>query len=79
LEQQDQVQVDFLLAVAVEQQKMELMLQVEQAAEDKVVQDQVVQEQVEQVQPTLAVVVEVAVEAQEQVEITLEVQVVQVS
>jgi|TARA_R100000329_G_C7477134_1_gene168089 tetrahydromethanopterin S-methyltransferase subunit B len=79
LEQQDQVRVDFFLAVVAEQQKTEIMLQVEQVAEDKVVQDQVVQEMVEQAQPTLAAVVEVAVEAQEQVEITKEVQVVQVS
>tara|TARA_R100001079_G_C4318339_1_gene97906 strand:- start:130 stop:369 length:240 start_codon:yes stop_codon:yes gene_type:complete len=79
LEQQDQVRVDFLLAVVAEQQKTEIMLQVEQVAEDKAVQDQAHQETVEQAQPTLAAVVEVAVEAQEQVEITKEVQVVQVS
>ena len=79
MEQLDQVQVDILLAVVAEQQNKELMLQVEVAVEDKVVQDQVVQETVEQAQPTLAAVVEVAVEAQEQVEITKEVQVVQVS
>tara|TARA_R100000700_G_C3111025_1_gene104017 strand:- start:163 stop:402 length:240 start_codon:yes stop_codon:yes gene_type:complete len=79
LEQLDQVQVDILLAVVAEQQNKELMLQVELAVEDKVVQDQAHQETVEQAQPTLAVVVEVAVEAQEQVEITKEVQVVQVS
>jgi hypothetical protein len=79
LEQQDQVRVDFFLAVVAEQQKTEIMLEEDQAVEDQAVQDQAHQEQVEQVQPTLAVVVEVAVEAQEQVEITLEVQVVQVS
>jgi hypothetical protein len=79
LEQQDQVQEDIFLAVVAEQQKAEIMLQVDLVVEDKVVQDQVVQEQVEQVQPTLAVVVEVVVEVQDQVEITLEEQVVQVS